>query len=160
MSGLRRLLLLAAGSVAVAYLVSRYVSDRAVPSVDEVRDRAPSAEELREQTADAVSDEFRPIPIGDRGENEGRAQEKTEDTDGTDPIDDVETSIDVTDGERSPEEIAERADEEVPEPGEMAVDEEVAEELIDDEDDLEGANEGEQESDGDEEEGDEQGRNE
>ncbi|WP_238593313.1 hypothetical protein [Natronobacterium lacisalsi] len=134
------------------------MSDRAVPSVDEVRDRAPSAEELREQTADAVSDEFRPIPIGDRGENEERAREKTEDTDGTDPIDDVETSIDVTEGERSAEEIAERADEEVPEPGEMAVDEEVAEELID-EDDLEGAD-GEQESDGDEEEGGEQGKNE
>ncbi|AFZ74409.1 hypothetical protein [Natronobacterium gregoryi] len=122
----RKLFVLAVGVVAVAYLVSRYRSERLPSSVAELRERAPATQRLREEATDAVSNEFQPIPIGDSEETETDEAE-TDDT--TDVVDDVETTSDVTDEERSPAEIAERAAEDGPEPGEMAVDEAVEDEL-------------------------------
>ncbi|AEH37589.1 hypothetical protein [Halopiger xanaduensis] len=128
----RKLLLLSLGLAAVVYAVSRYAD---------------------------VPDEFEKIPIGDRDEKEiDRSEEgpPTEDAKSaaesdadvtglddsdaetgadadatTDVIDDAETNVDITDEERSAEEISERADENIPEPGEMAVDEDVVDELVD-----------------------------
>lgn len=155
-TGARRVLLLVAGIAAVAYLVSRYVSEPSVPSIDEVRDRTPSAEEVREGTVDAVSGDFRPIPIGDRGEEREESDEGAAGSESTEDVVDVidsETNVDITEAERSAEEIAERADEDVPEPGEMAVDEEVADELVDEdileEEDEDGAETDENEEDAD-----------
>lgn len=117
-SPVRKLFYLAVGLVAVAYLVRRYVGeDRS--GLEAVRERLPASDEIDEE----VADEFRPIPIdghGDAGPS----------SDAAEALDD-ETAVDMTDDPRSPEEITERADEEVPEPGEMAVGEDVADELVD-----------------------------
>lgn len=150
----RKLVLLALGLAAVAYAVRRYVGlPDAVPSMEDVADvgdRVPSTDELREQTTEAVPGEFQEIPIGERGAGDGdesdgdesvadvateTAASAVDDADAaedvTEVVDDDETSVDMTDEERSSEEISERADETVPEPGEMAVDEDVADELVD-----------------------------
>ena len=146
----RNLILLALGLVAVAYAARRYVGlPEAVPSredVEELQERVPSTDELREQTTDAMPDEFQEIPIGERGAGDESAAEESTGTDVpddvTEAVDDAETNVDMTAGERSPEEISERADETVPEPGEMAVDEEVAEELVDEDEVADASEEG------------------
>lgn len=141
----RKLLLLAIGFVAVRYVLRRYgrLFD-AAPSMDDVQtvqEQVPSADELREQTAEAVPGEFQEIPIGGRerdtddgGDAETAGADAAEDIaeDTAEGSDDAETNVDMTDADRSPEVISEQADETVPEPGEMAVDDEVADELIDD----------------------------
>jgi len=138
-SRLRVLALLALGVGALVYVLSKYVDlPGPVPSAADVRERAPAAEAVREQTSEAVPDDFQQIPIGGRSNDESSAgdlESTTSTEDVTDVVDDAETTVDMTDGERSPEELAERADEEVPEPGEMAVDDAVADELLDDGDD-------------------------
>lgn len=154
----RKRVLLALGLVAVAYAVSRYVGmPTDVPSradVQELPDWVPSSEAIREQTTDAVPGDFQEIPIGEQGSEDGEpgADNDLDETESTaetgagavdegvddaandtagEELDDAETTVDMTDEERSPTEIAERADEDVPEPGEMAVDEDVADELVD-----------------------------
>lgn len=155
----RKLLLLVIGLAAVAYAVSRYAGrDESVPSLEAVRERAPAPAELREQAPAVVSEGFEEIPIGGRDEgpsaadeagdvadhaasvaddvadeaNEAAGDASADATDvATDVIENGETSVDLTDEIRSPDEIAERAAEDVPEPGEMAVDEGVADELVD-----------------------------
>ncbi|WP_117367900.1 hypothetical protein [Natrarchaeobaculum sulfurireducens] len=139
----RLLVLLALGVGALVYVLSKYVDlPGVVPSTEDVRERAPTAEAVREQTSEAVPDDFQEIPVGGRGDDESSAaafDDSTSPEDVTEGVDDAETAVDMTDEERSAEEIAERADEEVPEPGEMAVDDAVADELLGDEDDeLEG----------------------
>ena len=138
---LRVLALLALGVGALVYVLSKYVDlSGPVPSAADVRDRAPAAETVREQTSEAVPDDFQQIPIGGRaddGSSAGDLESSSSTADVTDVVDDAETTVDMTDEDRSAEEIAERADEESPEPGEMAVDDAVADELVDDDDESE-----------------------
>ncbi|WP_195892449.1 hypothetical protein [Halopiger goleimassiliensis] len=117
--------------VAIAYVVSRY-ADRleSVPSVGELRERTPAVETVREGATQAVPGDFEEIPITGSDESTDESTPSGGEG-GTEPITDAETTVDLTDEERSPAELAERADEEVPEPGEMAVDEDVVDDLVD-----------------------------
>ncbi|MEY7849646.1 hypothetical protein AB7C87_10675 [Natrarchaeobius sp. A-rgal3] len=129
-SHLGRLLALAVGLVAVAYLVSRYLDREGDDTVEGARDRAPSLEVVRDRASDAVAGEFQQIPIGDSDERDAPEDETDEvaagETSDDELVDDAETNVDVTAEERSPEEIEERASEERAEPGEMAIDDDVA----------------------------------
>lgn len=136
----RKIVLLALGLVAAAYVATRYLgrSTDVPSSVQDLQDRVPSAETVRQQTTDAVPSDFQEIPIGEQSDEDADAEpdegDSTSET-GADAaaegVDDAERNVEMTDGERSAAEISERADEDVPEPGEMAVDEDVADELVD-----------------------------
>ncbi|RQG97198.1 hypothetical protein [Natrarchaeobius chitinivorans] len=145
---LLRLLVFAVGAAAVVYAVSRYLERRDVDHrLEAVSERAPSLESVRDRTNDAVPDEFRTIPID--GESDASGDDETgtvdEETstdddersasgpDADERIDDAETNVDVVEGERSPSEIEERASEERAQPGEMAIDDDVAD-VIDEDD--------------------------
>ena len=148
------LALIAVGTAAVAYAVERYAEsdERDVETaVETIRNRTTAAvpTAVEERVPDAVPVEGQSIPIvdeladelaadeGDAGEGEPEA-----DTDADPSSDeaglDAETNVDLAD-ERSPEEIAERATDEIQtdpaEPGEMTVDDEV-ENVIDDVEDA------------------------
>lgn len=119
----RAVVLLAIGAL-VAYAISRFLDRSASVRLDDEAEVVPVVEDAVEELA----------PEGDErtGEDDRADREHTEEEDG-----DLEreTSVGVTEEDRSPEEIVERSREDVPEPGEMAVDDEVADEL------LEGADE-------------------
>ncbi len=138
---LGRYLLIAVGVFLVAYIVAR-VRGSSDDAIDEMRDRATDAvpddpTQAATETLDRA-DEVATIPIreseSDDPEPDAESPPETDDDD-DDVIDDAETNAEYTDGERSADEIAERAEsdvqEEPAEPGEMAVDEDVAEELVD-----------------------------
>ena len=115
---------------AIGYVVLRYVDrSSSVPSTEEIRDRTPALETVRESATDAVPGDFEEIPI--TGRRDETTDESTADDAEPEPISDAETTVDLTDEERSDAELAERADEEIPEPGEMAVDEDVVDDLVD-----------------------------
>ncbi|EMA29401.1 hypothetical protein [Halobiforma nitratireducens] len=140
-----KLAVLAGVVLAVLYLVRRYgwTEKVGIPTVETLEERAPSTESVRERTTDAVPSDFQPIPIGGRsgdggGEDEDRDGDEVETGSETteavsEVIEDAETNVDLTDEARSAEEIAERADEGVPDPGEMAVGEELEDEIRDEE---------------------------
>ncbi|TYT63506.1 hypothetical protein [Natrialba swarupiae] len=129
-TSLRRLVALAVGLVAVGYLVVRYLDRADDTAVENARDLAPSLEAVRDRTSNAVPGEFQQIPIGESDEPDASDEDADElsadETSAADVIDDAETNVDVTDEQRSPEEIEERAREERAEPGEMAIDDDVA----------------------------------
>ncbi|OVE85930.1 hypothetical protein B2G88_03725 [Natronolimnobius baerhuensis] len=130
-----RLLLLGLAAVAVAYVARRYLDSSVVETggkrLRDLQNRVPAVDELHEQTPEAVSDRFQEIPIGDNGEADATSETASAGTASADEVvDDSETTVDLTDGERPPDEIEERATETSPEPGKMAVDEEIADELL------------------------------
>lgn len=153
---LGRYLLVAVGALVVAYVVTRVLGS-SDDAVDEIRDRATDAvpdepPHAATETLDRA-DDIATIPIGESesDEPEPDAESATDtDDDAVDVIDDAETNAEYTDDERSDDEITERVEsnvqEEPAEPGEMAVDEDVAEELVD-EVDTDSASETEAESD-------------
>ncbi|MDS0475441.1 hypothetical protein [Natrinema sp. 1APR25-10V2] len=142
-SRLARYVLVAGGVVALAYAIRRFRGSSddgdGIQSVDEFQERAAEA------VPDELSEPVATIPIGEPGD-EAEPETPAADEGG----DETETNADVTDDERSDEEIAERAEPDVSaepaEPGEMAIDEEVAEELVDDESEAESEDEGNEES--------------
>lgn len=129
-------------------------AENAVP--DEIRSRAADAApgtlaqpvaEIRDRAGEAVPDDAAEIPIGEPGDDESEtdAEGDTEasgdaEESGGDAIDETATNAEYTD-ERSDEEIAERAEsnvqDEPAEPGEMTVDEDVADDLVDTDTDAE-----------------------
>lgn len=120
-STLARAIVVLAISAAVAYALSRYLrgsesieadSAEVVPVVDDTSDKGADDAEQAEAIEEA-----------------GGGPRETADLD-------RDTSVDVTEDDRSPEEIVERSREDVPEPGEMAVDDEVAEELLEEADEV------------------------
>ncbi|WP_440772708.1 hypothetical protein [Natronorubrum sp. DTA28] len=155
---LRTLVLVAAGTVVVAYVLDRVLgsSDEDDPSLEAIRERAvdavPSA--VSDRVSDAVPTEPQAIPIGDVGSNEGGADPTDEantstgtgtDTDTSsdasasdagEPVDDAETNVDLADDPSSTKITSGSSDEvqEKPaEPGELSVDEDV-EDVIDEDD--------------------------
>lgn len=147
----RKLLLLSLGFAAVAYAVSRYASvpddfeKIPIGEREEEIDRSeegPPTEDAKSAADDGVESDADGTGLDAES---GTAADADADTDVTDVIDDAETNVDITDEERSSAEITERADENVPEPGEMAVDEDVADELVDEEDDSSGGEESDEE---------------
>lgn len=129
-------------------------AENAVP--DEIRSRAADAApgtlaqpvaEIRDRAGEAVPDDAAEIPIGEPGDDESEtdaegdteASGDAEESSG-DAIDETATNAEYTD-ERSDEEIAERAEsnvqDEPAEPGEMTVDEDVADDLVDTDTDAE-----------------------
>ncbi|WP_247004987.1 hypothetical protein [Halosolutus gelatinilyticus] len=108
--------ILAIGVAAVAYAIVRRFASESDDEASQTRDRAADAQSAGER-----------IPIGDSGET---AAETTDE-----PVADEETAAELTDEERSPEELEELAasdvQDEPAEPGEMAIDEELADELVD-----------------------------
>ncbi|MFP8954346.1 hypothetical protein ACLI4Z_15465 [Natrialbaceae archaeon A-arb3/5] len=121
---------LAIGLAAVVYVVSQYADEDAVePVVEEASERIPTIGAVRERAGVPVADEGREIAIDDSEPTAGEAVGSSTDADetgGADEISDAETNVDVTDEERPSSEIEERASEEVAEPGEMAIDDDVA----------------------------------
>ncbi|RKD97432.1 hypothetical protein [Halopiger aswanensis] len=132
----RKLLLLSLGFAAVAYAASRYAG---VPDEFEKIPIGEREEEI-DRSEEGPPTEDAKSAADDGGDSDadvtgldaesGTQADADADTDVNDVIDDAETNVDITDEERSSEEIAERADENIPEPGEMAVDEDVADELV------------------------------
>ncbi|WP_049923538.1 hypothetical protein [Halopiger djelfimassiliensis] len=120
--GLGRTLVFLSLGLVGAYAVIRFLNR----SLSDVAPVSPS--EVRERTTAAVPDEFQSIPIRERD-----VQHSSET--GVDDALDAETNVDLAD-ERTGTEIAERADETIPEPGEMAVDDDIADELVDKTEDI------------------------
>lgn len=163
-------LLTAAGLLGFTYLVLRVLGPRddvPVQSVDEVQadveDAVPDEiqrraadavpgdrlETIRNRTSATVPDDITEIsiegPRSEASETDPDVEPSADaDEDGGDVLEETETNADYA-GERADEEIAERAEPDVQnepaEPGEMAVDEDVAEELVDT--DLDAASDGE-----------------
>jgi uncharacterized membrane protein YdfJ with MMPL/SSD domain len=153
---LARHLLGAVGVLVVTYLVLRVLGPRddvPIQSVEEVRADMPDVvpDEIQSLAADAVPDDRSIDTIRDRTGSAIPADiagltDATEDDDETAPdegetaaIDEVATNADYAD-DRSDDEIAERAEEDVQHepaaPGEMAVEEDLAEDLTDSEDET------------------------
>ncbi|SDK94096.1 hypothetical protein [Natronorubrum texcoconense] len=155
---LRTLVLVAAGTVVVAYALDRVLgsSDEDEPSLEAIREQAvdavPSA--VSDRVPDAVPTEPQAIPIGDVGSDESEAdttdEANTTNETGTDtdtssdasasgagePVDDAETNVDLADDPSSTKITSGSSDEiqEKPaEPGELSVDEDV-EDVIDEDD--------------------------
>ncbi|WP_408957480.1 hypothetical protein [Natrinema sp. 74] len=152
-SRLLRYALVAGGVLALAYVVGRLRGSSeggdGIRSVDEFQERAAAA------VPDELSEPVATIPIGEPGDEEESTEAETSAAgEGADAIDEAETNVDITDGDRSDEEIAERAEPDVSadpaDPGEMAVDEGVADELIDDDIDAKDADESDEADDGEE----------
>lgn len=160
-SPLRTFLFVAAGTAAVAYVLSRLRSSGDGEGVDApletVRDRTAAAvpDAVEERVAAAVPTESQPIPIGGRESEEDDAGgerdvsspvgefggvgsgEDSADTDAggdAEPVDESDVNADLAD-EPSPTKVSSGTSEEIQdkpaEPGEMAVDEDV-EDLVDD----------------------------
>ncbi|ADB63861.1 hypothetical protein Htur_5230 (plasmid) [Haloterrigena turkmenica DSM 5511] len=133
-SPLRTFLFVAAGTAAVAYVLSRLRSsgdgEGVDASLETVRDRTAAAvpDAVEERVAAAVPTESQPIPIG------GRESEEDDAGGDAEPIDESDVNADLAD-EPSPTKVSSGTSEEIQdkpaEPGEMAVDEDV-EELVDD----------------------------
>lgn len=127
----RAVVVLAIGAI-VAYAVSRYLDRTASGGPDD-------AVEVVSTLEDAAA-ERTPVDEAGRTGDDDRDDREHTDADG-----DLEsgTTIEVTEDDRSPEEIVERSREDVPEPGEMAVDDEVADELLEEADEgIEDSSEG------------------
>ncbi|WP_254524918.1 MSCRAMM family adhesin SdrC [Natrinema caseinilyticum] len=128
-SRLARVLLVAGVVIGLGYLVRRLRGSR--------EDGSEPVDEFRDRAADAVPDELSEpavsIPIGGRADDERDAGDEAV-ADRTDAEGREETANAEYTDERSDEEIAERAESNVrtepAEPGEMAVAEDVAEELL------------------------------
>ncbi|GAB6883193.1 hypothetical protein JCM19583_24460 [Halopiger thermotolerans] len=133
---MRKLLLLSLGLAAVAYAASRYIEVpdefEEIPIGEREADVDRSEEGPPTKDAKSAADE----DVGSDADVTGLEGESGTETDAeaTDVIDDSGTNDDITDEERSPEEISERADENVPDPGEMSGDDE----LVGEEDDSSG----------------------
>ncbi|NUB93900.1 hypothetical protein HT576_23280 [Haloterrigena sp. SYSU A121-1] len=145
-SPVRTFLLVAVGTAAVAYVLSRLRSSGDGGGVDapleSVRERTAATvpDAVEERVAAAVPTESQPIPIGGRGSDEGEGSEgadsgaESADIGDAAPIDESDVNADLAD-EPSPTKVSSGTSEEIQdkpaEPGEMAVDEDV-EELVDD----------------------------
>ncbi|QLG48756.1 hypothetical protein [Natrinema halophilum] len=148
-----RYLLIAGVVLAFTYAVRRLFgsNDGGIRSVDEFQERAADAvpDELTEPTAT--------IPIGEPGDDEpetddevpAETNEAPAGADDADAIDETATNAEYA-ADRSDEEIAERAEPDVrtepAEPGEMTVDESVAEDLLDADTDPDSAADGDRKS--------------
>ncbi|MBZ6494361.1 hypothetical protein [Natrinema longum] len=158
-------LLTAVGLVAFTYAVLRVLGPRddvPVQSVDEVRaemddvvpeelqrladdapdDRSSSIDTIRNRVGSSVPDEISEIAIDDPGSDASEtdpdaasAPDANESEGDSDALGEAETSAEYTAGDRSDEEIAERAASNVQaepaEPGEMTVADDIADELLD-----------------------------
>lgn len=130
---LRRLVVATGIVVAIAYLASRRAGDGTVtPGVDEVRETV--SDTLSEDPNAVEPGVARRIPIAEPGTGP-RTDDRPADDDGTDDEHEtIEAGDELAEG-RSSEELAELADEDVDdspaEPGEMSVDEEIVEDVVD-----------------------------
>ncbi len=132
-SRLVRSLVLAGAVAAAAYLARRRLRRAPAPPVEAVRETADDLvpEGVRERAEEAVPIDGREIPIGEP------SAESTDGAEGTDAVEDVvEGASDrIREAEVSSEEIAERASDAVQadpaEPGEMTIDEDLADDLVD-----------------------------
>lgn len=127
-TGLTRTALGVVGIVALAYFASRRAG---------FSDRVPSVHRVCEQVGDGVPADGRETPTEESTE-EGGDEERVEGTeDSSEATAEEVVSEDVLDEDQSSEAIAERAAEDVqaesPEPGEMAVDEDVVDDVVDEE---------------------------
>ncbi|ARS90221.1 hypothetical protein [Natrarchaeobaculum aegyptiacum] len=133
----RAIAVLAIGAL-VAYAISRYLGRTASGEPDDAIEVVPVLEDAAEEGTPEDG-------------NERTGEDDRDDVDRAGEDSDLEsgTAIDVTEDDRSPEEIVERSREDVPEPGEMAVDDEVADELLEEAAEVvEDSSEGGEESDG------------
>ncbi|WP_440767395.1 hypothetical protein [Natronorubrum sp. DTA7] len=100
---LRTLVLVAAGTVVVAYALDRVLGSSAGddPSLESIRDEAvdavPSA--VSDRVSDAVPAESQAIPIGDVGSDENDGSSTTDDDDGDSTTDEDDTTDSSADEE-------------------------------------------------------------
>ncbi|WP_254761703.1 hypothetical protein [Natrinema marinum] len=134
---LARYALVAGGVLALAYAARRIRSSSGdgdgIRSVDEFQERAAEA------VPDELSEPVATIPIGEPGD-ESETEASTAD-EGSDTVDETETNAAFADERADADASADPA-----EPGEMAVDEEIADELVEDELEAESEDEGDEES--------------
>lgn len=152
---LRTIVLVAAGTVVVAYALGRVLGssdDRGDAPLETIRKRTVEAvpSPVSDRVPDAVPTEPQAIPIGDVGSDEEETDETDEtetetDTDASsdgsasgtgEPVDDAETNADLTDDPSSTKITSGSSDEiqEKPaEPGELSVEEDVEDVIDEDE---------------------------